>query len=172
MSRVNSTQAKLNCFLHFTSEYSPWEEWENNNNNWPVWRKLERERKKKNAKKKLINRQKNKIKLLSWGTQSVHFIYCIFSTLQFFFLLCSRANANAYSLFAMLLSLLLHQVLQEIVKNHIAFKLQHLVWSDTHFVCDFFFFFSLLLLFHICIMYMWAHSYATIFLHWNKCFNA
>lgn len=49
-----------------------------------VWRKG-------TTRKKLINRQKNKIKLLSWGTRSVHFIYCIFSTLLFFLASCSSS---------------------------------------------------------------------------------
>lgn len=93
MSRVISLQAKLNCFLHFTSKHTQHGRRSNQlvserrkpRTAQEPERERERiERNKKNAKKKLINRQKNQIKLLRWSTQSVHFIYCIFSTLQFF----------------------------------------------------------------------------------------
>lgn len=47
----------------------------------------------KSRGKKRINRQKNKIKLLSWSTQSVHFIYRILlDTTVFFSLSCTRVQ--------------------------------------------------------------------------------
>lgn len=185
MSRVISLQAEMNCFLHFTSKHAALKRMKTITTNWSVsgesyiltkqGRERSRARKKKNAKKKLINRQKNKIKLLRCGTQSVHFIYCIFSTLQFFsspvwFVCALSCNRKRVSTIHWLLLLHTIQVFKQSLKliSLSSFNIKF-GWTLTHFVWALNAFFALLpmsLPFHI------AHSYAIISLHRNKCFDA